>query len=212
MFQPGTEPLMNFFLIYLGTGVLLNLAGPLASQIRREMRDLRKQTDVVPTRQKLLIAEIIFRTLTLFLFPLAYALWVIDIIRSVNEKKAMALRQEKIKEEIRKDHEKMKWDIIQNRSFIYFKDTLGGGMIKCHGCGHSEEIVTYSHGLSEPKPFTRGFQCQSCGRFHKIQFLGTRMISPYLKCSCGGELSNVNPIFCPKCKARDVFFKCEYVT
>jgi DNA-directed RNA polymerase subunit M/transcription elongation factor TFIIS len=203
---------MTFFLIYIATGILLNLAGPLACQIRHEMKDLRSQTEVVSTRKKLLIAEIIFRTLTLLFFPVAYMLWAIDLFRAINENKERSLRQGKIREEIRKDQEKIKWDIIQNRSFIYFNDTHGGGTIKCHGCGHSEEIISYSHGFKEPLPFTRGFQCQNCGRFHKIQFLGSRMITPYLRCSCGGELSNTKPIFCPRCKARDVFYRCEYVT
>lgn len=207
---------MKFLYIYLFAGILLNLAGPLASQIRKEMKDLRRKTVplhvIVSRRRKLLLSEIIFRSLVVLLYPVAYLLWVIDVFRDRNEKKKMELRHEKVKEAIKKDQEKIKRDIIQNRSFIYFKDTPGGGTIRCHGCGFSEEIVSFSHGFEEPRPFTRGYQCQKCGRFHGIQALGNRTITPYLKCCCGGELSNIKPIFCPKCKARDVYFVCEYVT
>lgn len=207
---------MNFFLIYILTGVLMNLIGPLASQIRREMTDLRRQTVPVSglkaRRRKLLISEIIFRSLVVLLYPVAYTLWVIDIIRDGKERREREARHDRVRNEIRKEQERIKWDIIQNRSFIYFKDTPGGGTIKCHGCGFSEEIVSCTHDHDAPLPFTRAYQCQKCGRFHRIQFLGTRMITPFVKCSCGGELSNVNPIFCPRCKARDVYFQCEYVT
>lgn len=194
----------------------MNFAGPLASQVRREMKDLRRQTvpvqDVITRRRKLLTSEIIFRSLVIFLYPVAYVLWFVDIFRARNEKKEREARHERVRQAIQRDQDKIKWDIIQNRSFIYFKDAQGGGTIKCHGCGFNEEIVSHSHGSDEPRPFTRGYQCQRCGKFHKIQYLGNRLITPYLKCSCGGELSNIKPIFCPKCKARDVYFMCEYVT
>lgn len=207
---------MNVFLVYLLTGIFLNLIGPLASQIRKEMKDLRRQTvpinEIVTRRRKLLFAEIIFRSLVVLMFPGAYLLWVIDIFRSRNEKKERESRHQRVRESIKKDQEKIKWDIIQNRSFIYFRDTQGSGTIRCHGCGFSEEIFTYAHGTEEPRPFSRGYQCQKCGRFHRIQFLGGRMITPTLKCSCGGQLSNVAPLFCPMCKARDVYYMHEYVT
>jgi hypothetical protein len=194
----------------------MNIVGPLSLQIRREMKDLRAKTvpveELISRRRKLLFAEIIFRSLVILLFPFAYLLFVIDIFRERNEKKTRAARHKKVRECIKKEQDKIKWDIIQNKSFIYFRDIQGGGAVKCHGCGFTEEIVGFSHGFDEPRSFTRGFQCQNCGRFHSIQFLGRRMITPYLKCSCGGELSNIKPVFCPKCKARDVFFACEYVT
>ncbi len=207
---------MNAFLLYLSIGILLNLFGPLASQIRHEMKDLRCQTvpvqHVVSRRRKLLLSEIIFRSLVVLLYPVAYILFVIDIFRSKNEISGRDARHERVRAEIKKEQEKIKWDIIQNRSFVYFRDTPGGGTVKCHGCGFTEEVISYSHNLNDSRPFSRGYQCQKCGRFHRIQFLGSRMITPYLKCSCGGELSNANPIFCPKCKARDVYFICECVT
>lgn len=207
---------MKFIHIYLLLGAMLNLVGPLASQTRREMRELRSKTVplefVVSRKRKLLITEIIFRLLVMLLYPVAYALWFIDIFLDRKEKKDMKLRQEKVKDAINRDYDKVKQDIIQNRSFIYFRDAPGGGTIRCHGCGFSEEIVSFSHGYEERHPFTRGYQCQKCGRFHGIQVLGSKMITPYLKCCCGGELSNAKPIFCPKCKACDVFFAREYVT
>ncbi|HLN22244.1 MAG TPA: hypothetical protein VK213_14210 [Bacteroidales bacterium] len=204
--------MLTWLLVYLGFGIIMNLAGPLAVQIRTEMKDLRRQTvpvhEVRSRRHKLLIAEIIFRALVLLLFPFAYLLWVIDIFRSKKETAARNQKHSRINAEIEKLMERKKWEIIENRSFIYYRDTHGEGTIKCHGCGFREEIVGFT-GVADSKQLSRGYQCQKCGRFHSVKFLGSRMITPFLKCSCGGELSNVNPIFCPRCKTRDVCFVCE---
>lgn len=207
---------MKILPVYLSFGVVMNFIGPLASQIRREMKVLRGRTvplkEVAGRRNKLFYSEITFRLLVVLLYPVAYLLWMIDVFRDMSERKQREARHERVRQAIARDQEKIKWEILQNKSFIYFKDTCGGGMIKCHGCGFSEEIVSFAHGSDEPRPFTRGYQCQKCGKFHRVQFLGSRMITPYLKCSCGGELSNIKPIYCPKCKARDVYYVCEYVT
>jgi len=65
-------------------------------------------------------------------------------------------------------------------------------MIRCHGCGYSEEIVSFTHGFDNPCPITKGYQCQSCGEFQILNFLGDKRVSSD-KCSCGGKLSNENP-------------------
>lgn len=207
---------MKIIPVYLTVGVLMNIIGPLASQIRREMKDLRRKTvplrEVASRRRKLFYSEMLFRMLIVLMYPVAYMLWMVDIFRDMNERKEREARHERVRQAIARDQEKIKWEILQNKSFIYFKDTYGGGMIRCHGCGFSEEIVSFAHMSEGPRPFSRGYQCQKCGKFHRVQFLGSRMITPYLKCSCGGELSNIKPIYCPKCKARDVYYVCEYVT
>lgn len=203
----------TWILIYLGMGFLMNLAGPLALQIRTEMKDLRRQTipvsEVKSRRRKLLFTEIIFRALVLLLFPFAYMLFVIDIFREKRENSLKNQKHPKVTAEIQKLMAQKKWEIIENRSFIYYRDTHGEGTIKCHGCGFREEIVGFTGGTNESKHLSRGYQCQKCGKFHSVKFLGSRMITPFLKCSCGGELSNVNPLFCPRCMTRDVCFVCE---
>lgn len=206
----------TYLLIYLATGVLFNLAGPLANQLRNEMRELRKQTvpleKLQERKRKLFLTEIIFRSIVLLLYPVAYILWFRDIFFSMRDKKGRGKRHEKVRLEYEREMERRKKALLEDRHFVFFRDAPGNGTIKCHGCGFSEEIVSFTHGFGSETPFTRGYQCQKCGKFHKVQFLGKSMISPYLKCSCGGDLSNIKPIFCPKCKARDVYYVCEYVS
>lgn len=199
--------------IYFSVGLLLNFAGPLAFQVKSEMKELRRQTvpvgEVISRRRKLFLAEILFRSLVLILYPFAYLLWYVDLYRSRKETAARELRHVRVRKEVEKIMETKKWEIIENRSFIYFRDAHGEGIVKCHGCGFKEEIVGFSVNHDVSHPLVRGYQCQKCGKFHRIRFLGSRIMTPFLKCSCGGELSNVNPIFCPWCKTRDVSFACE---
>jgi hypothetical protein len=204
--------MINYLLIYLTGGIIFNLAGPLAVQIRREMADLRLQTvpveHVLLRRRKLLISELVFRTLVLILYPVAYAMWFADLYRDRKNSATRIVRQEKARREIEAEKEKRKRALLEHRNFVYFNENQGGGTIKCHGCGFREDIVSYIHGAR--RPFTRGFQCQKCGKFHQIQIIGSKTITPWLKCACGGELSNIRPLFCPRCKARDVYYAGEY--
>ena len=75
---------------------------------------------------------------------------------------------------------------------------------------YKEEILGFTHSFDNPCSYTKGYQCQSCGEFHTISFLGDKKVSSD-KCSCGGRLSNGNPLFCPKCKARDVLYRLKYM-
>jgi hypothetical protein len=204
--------MINYLLIYLTGGVIFNLAGPLAVQIRREMANLRMQTvpleHVSSRRRKLLISELVFRILVLILYPIAYAMWFAELCHERKNSAKRAVRQEIVRKEIEAEKENRKKALLEHRSFVYFNDSQGSGTIKCHGCGFREDIVSYIHGAR--RPFTRGFQCQKCGKFHQIQIIGSKTITPYLKCACGGELSNIRPLFCPRCRARDVYYAGEY--
>ena len=208
--------MVTYLTVYFSIGILLNLAGPIASDIRKEMRYLLMkppQSGCVPDR-KLLLAEIILRSLLLCIYPFAYTMWFIDLyhrkksVPSAVERK----RHEKVRMEIQKERERRKSDLLANKTFVFFRDSRGGGTIRCHGCGYRQGIVSFTNGRDYIRPFTRGFQCQKCGKFHQVQFLGHRLITPFLRCSCGGELSNIKPIFCPKCKARDVHYVLKFVT
>ena len=207
--------MVTYLVVYFSVGILLNLAGPIASGIRKEMKCLRMkppQSGCDPAR-RLLFAEIILRSLLLCIYPFAYTLWFIDLYQRRKGPSLVELkRHEKVRMEIQKEREKRKTNLLANKSFVFFRDSRGGGTIRCHGCGFRQGIVSFTLGRDYIRPFTRGFQCQKCGKFHQVQFLGSRLITPFLRCSCGGELSNIKPIFCPKCKARDVHYVLEYVT
>ena len=66
---------MKIIPVYLAVGVLMNIIGPLASQIRREMKDLRRKTvplrEVASRRRKLFYSELLFRMLVVLMYPVA---------------------------------------------------------------------------------------------------------------------------------------------
>ena len=208
--------MVTYLIVYFSVGILLNLAGPIASGIRKEMRCLRMQPPQrgFDSNRKLLLAEIMLRSLLLCIYPFVYTMWFIDLYhrRKIVPSPVERKRHEKVRMEIQKVREKRKTDLLANKTFVFFRDSRGGGTIRCHGCGFRQGIVSFTFGRDYIRHFTRGFQCQKCGKFHQVQFLGHRLITPFLRCSCGGELSNIKPIFCPKCKARDVHYVLEYVT
>lgn len=214
VFAISLTQLEKAFIIYLAGGFICNIAGPLANQVRHEMADLRRQTvpvdKVAALRRKLFYSEIIFRTLILLLYPLAYIMCFFDLRREKMENLSRIVRQEQVRKQVAMGLDQRKKAILENRSFTYFSESAGGGTVRCHGCGFHEEVVSHSPSESRQQVVTRGFQCQKCGRFHQVSFLGSRPITPYLRCSCGGELSNVKPLFCPRCKARDVMYMREY--
>jgi len=84
---------------------------------------------------------------------------------------------------------------IYKSPFLFFKTIHGDGTIKCCDCGHSEDITSecYFHGL----------QCQSCGKFYDLRERYT------IKCECGRLLDRDKPLFCPKCKSKNMKFECD---
>ena len=60
------------------------------------------------------------------------------LIDSINDLKKE--HDNKVLEEVKK--KKKIQDIIENKSFLYFKDMHGGGVIRCHGCGYKGEIIS----------------------------------------------------------------------
>lgn len=197
--------------IYLIIGVTLNIIGPVAKFVNEAILDLKDPSrkyifyeEHIVSKGKILAFEIIVRSLLTCFFPSAYIVALIDYKNELKKK-----REDKAQCEIKKS-QKIK-DIIDNKCFVYFKNVRGGGVIRCHGCGYTQEIIGFTHGFDDPCPFTEGNQCQSCGKFHEVDFIGNKRVSPD-KCSCGGNLSREEPIFCPRCKARDVSYHLTYVT
>jgi len=202
-------------IIWLVGGVLLNIFGEWADDIRKDIKknwdhssDGTIEDNSQNKKWKLVAFVAFLRLLLVIFFPAALVILIIDHFRGVDKKKR---NEKEIAEQIKKEKEEIKKAVIENRSFIYLKNFHGGGVITCHGCGHSEEIVGYIHGFDDPCPYRLGYQCQSCGKFHYVDFLGDKRVSSD-KCSCGGKLSNDEPAFCPRCKTRDVTYQRTYMT
>ena len=73
---------------------------------------------------------------------------------------------------------------------LYFIKMGGAGTISCLECGFEQEIVSFLHGVSWD---STGYQCQKCGKFHKIE--NERNNFRRKKCECGGKLERDKPIF-----------------
>lgn len=195
-------------IIYLLVGVLLNLIGPLAKMVKDEIIDTKKNFLIYSISEnktdkqiRIIAAEIVMRFLILSLFPIGYILWI-------DHYKKERKRKEQLKDRMKKDQDQKLKDLIDNKSFLYFGSVSGGGIIHCHGCGYSEEIVGFVHGGVW---YSEGYQCKSCGKFGEVEYLGDGKYSSK-NCRCGGELSREKPIFCPICKTHDVSYQLKYLT
>jgi hypothetical protein len=85
---------------------------------------------------------------------------------------------------------------------LKFARMCGAGEIFCLECGHSEDIVSFVHGLDS---CTTGYQCQTCGDLTAIDNSHDSSISKV--CDCGGVLSRNKALFCPKCKSMKVDYR-----
>jgi len=198
-------------LIYLAGGILLNLVGTVTDDIKKEVRIQKySQSDIqdyhkYQKEKRLLIGlEILLRLLVIIFSPVVLVIVIIDHYQQIH-------RQKKEKKQIGYEQEMKKKALIEGRSFLYFEKIHGGGIIKCHGCGYKEEIIGFVHGFGDPTPYSEGCQCQSCGAFSTIDHEDNQIVSSD-KCSCGGLFSDKEPVFCPKCKSRDVSYQWTYVT
>ena len=96
---------------------------------------------------------------------------------------------------------------------LFFEELRGVGTIYCYDCGYSEEITTSRHRFYKDD-LTKvwceeGVQCQSCGKFHLLTH-GGKEESIKSHCDCGRKLESDIPVFCPKCKSKNVKYKCKY--
>jgi hypothetical protein len=207
------------FIIYFIGGILINIFGKSAETFRIEFRKMWDQLSDLPEKESHLIQRfkifaivLIIRLLLAAFFPVVLVIHVIDHFRVIKRGNSFVpFDDETIQAKIKKEREEKKKAVIDNRSFLYFKNTFGGGIIRCPGCGYEEEINGSTHGFGDPVEFFDGYQCQICGKFHTVTICGNENIILY-KCDCGGELSRDKPIFCPKCKARDVSYQWTYMT
>ena len=112
---------------------------------------------------------------------------------------------------------------------LYFKGLIGGGgEIRCIDCGYSEGIAAGYHGVKKNPMYDEnlveelddflcsnneeyietyylGYQCQTCGKFYALE-KNDRL------CECGGVLERDKPIFCPRCKSKNVKYQGQWIT
>jgi hypothetical protein len=121
----------------------------------------------------------------------------------------------KYEKENKKKQAKAEKEVEDNQ--LYFTRMSGAGTFYCKDCARKGNIIGFLHGLVNPEyDAITGYQCQSCGKFHKIRsrLEGYQVIyiDP-LVCSCGGELSRDKPVFCPHCKStKGVGYRTSYIT
>lgn len=188
---------MEFIIIYLVIGVILNIVGPLAKVIRREveMLDFSSTSHIngkekpIP-KWKAILFEVTLRCLNLFFYPFLFLLWVIDFYR---EKKSLKGESEEI---------------------INSLGRYSGGVdIKCNDCGWENTVISSIHGFdpnSKKEWYEFGYQCQECGKFIGIK--NRTLNEDTDKCECGGYLSSDKPLFCPKCKSINITAKTVFLT
>ena len=136
------------------------------------------------TRWKKILFKLIIHTSLLLLYPILYLITFIEYLPSNFLK--------------RRDNK------------LYFGRLGGVGQIKCNVCDYNENIISFIHGGHSIFWSVTGFQCQKCGKFHKIED-GTNT-SKVEKCECGGNLDREKPLFCPKCKTNDISYKLNLIT
>lgn len=121
-------------------------------------------------------------------------------------------------EKKRIQHEKSRIELKANLNEevdtnLYFDRMNGVGYVTCLDCDYSERILCFIDSFNlqgQPSNGRLGLQCQSCGKFHIVKSR-RRTDKPSL-CDCGGVLEIEKPVFCPKCKSKNMKYKVQYVT
>lgn len=189
---------MTILIIYLSIGILLNIIGPIAKRINKDINeiktpslsDLLTENPPLPFWKKFLF-EFIMRVFTILLFPLFLIIICIDNFREKNQKKVPI-------------------NSYINDNLLYFWKMGGAGIIKCNDCNFNQEIISFLHGFGPNSWNNSGFQCQECGKFHEIEYDMNN--SNGKLCECGGNLSREKPLFCPNCKSTNIEYMMSYIT
>ena len=63
--------------------------------------------------------------------------------------------------------EKLRQDILGPPG-LRFQRMGGVGQLRCADCGLSQEVLSFTHGFDGSD--TSGYQCQSCGAFHAVDY------------------------------------------
>ncbi len=97
----------------------------------------------------------------------------------------------------------------EDYDYLYFSVMKGAGEVSCEECGYKTKLTGYVDGGPGSDWSQKGFQCQSCGRFHEIEYVDRLDQLP--SCECGGELSRNKWLFCPECRSDHMIYDEQYV-
>lgn len=106
-------------------------------------------------------------------------------------------------------------EILDLENKLTFSKMGGNGNLICLACHYTESILTFIHGIDAKSGIrcaTYGFQCQSCGKFHKVRHNQRDGFETIHDCECGGKIEKEKAVFCPKCKSENVEFKMKYLS
>lgn len=184
--------------IYLFIGIVFNLLGPLARKIRGSVAEIREpslsdlvlERDPVPSWKKVAF-EVILRALAIVFYPILYLVLLYDYYQEKSQGGDIT-------------------PIGIEDNYLYFSIMGGAGTIHCNVCDFSQDIVSFLHGFGEDPWSNSGYQCQQCGKFHEIERDTKNAMGQ--RCECGGNLEREMPLFCPKCKTKDVSYGMSYIT
>lgn len=188
------------FLAYLAVGVLVLLSPPARAEIAKQVRQVRGTPLVnaitardAPPEWKVVLYGAILAVGAVLLWPLL-------VLHLVQQRK----------QEMREQRE---WEEERAKGLNY--SLMGGaGNIVCEECGYTEEIVSFTHGLTSgpAASCTEGRQCLECGKLHSVHRTGNPPVEPVPRCVCGGELSRDHFLFCPKCRSARLQYEMAYIT
>jgi hypothetical protein len=162
----------------------------------RDILFAKIESDIFNTLWKRILVLFIMTPIFIFFFiSTPYILWTEIKKSKQGEIKIQENKEPKI------DVEE---ETVEKPVYLYFDNIGKTGTVKCLDCDYQENIVSETHRYDRyERPTDRivGYQCQSCGRMHAIKYPVAKFM---LVCSCGGKLSRKNPVFCPKCKSKNM--------
>lgn len=199
---------LAYIIVYLAICAMMALFVPVAKNKWKEYFSKYYPLEIdnsknyrLPRWIRLGISYIVLVIFTLLLFILTPFLTLDLIIRNRNRKKKRSEYTENVD------------------TNLYFRYMGGAGTVYCCDCRFSEDIISHLHGVEvddsgfEIETFSSGYQCQSCGKFHTLDSSEIKKVEESSKqCDCGGKLEREKPVFCPKCKSRNMKYDMEYIT
>ena len=186
-----------FGLLYLLFGVLLGTVGPAGSEISEHVERIRGSplvNAVMDRQQPSKFKLALFRLVATVVFVLLWPVFIYGIVKDQRQRKSsMRAFQDTLAEG------------------LWFQYSMGGrGDIRCGGCGYTEEVTSFIHGVSSS---VTGFQCQVCGSFAAIESVGSaNEYARGLVCGCGGPLDREKIVFCPRCRSRSLTYNLRVIT
>jgi hypothetical protein len=191
--------MITAIIIYLAIGILFNIFGRYAIDIRKNLSELKEEDSSGQrlAKWKIIIIILILRLLVIVAYPIFY---INELILDSKNKKLQKAE-----------------NIARADKSLYFEKMGGVGYVICFDCDFEQEVVGFKHGRyidpygnSGERWCSIGYQCQKCGKFHQIN--DDIWNSQGIRCECDGNLERDKPIFCPKCKSKNITYRMSYIT